>query len=203
MDKHIQIAAWANIVGIVLTAASYFSTPNLYLDLISTLFGAIGTYGFYRIGHLEKMRLLKTAAVLVIIASLAYVAFDAVAQLPWDVPRTIGPTSPEITQLGGAIANFQVSFTVIGILIGLLGYSILALRKKFGNLALWTGVTGILTGASIVLMFGLPLAAAILNIKSDIPLMAAVTGMFLAFPAITVNWILEIILLFKAAKKYK
>lgn len=203
MDKHIQVAAWSNIAGMIAAIATLFSPISFHLDIISTLFGAIGMYGFYRIGRLEKIQLLKIVAALVIIASVAYVAYDAVAVFPWEVTRTAEPASQEITQLGEALARLQGSFAVIGILIGLLGYSILALRKKFGNLALWTGVTGILAGASIVLMFGAPLLAAALNLKSDIPIMAAVTGMFLSLPAIAANWILEIVFLFKAAQKYK
>ena len=91
----------------------------------------------------------------------------------------------------------------MGLFVGFFGYTVLELRKKFGHLALWMGITGIITGASLILMFGVPVLGGILDISSEIPILAGATGAFLAFPAITANWILEIILLFKAARKYR
>lgn len=203
MDKHIQVAAWASIIGSIIGIATAIN-PKFYLDLLSALFGVIATYGFYRIANREKMTLLKIASLLLIIGTIGYVAYDSFATLPWELP-VIGeePSTEEIEKLGESYAALAGAFTIMGILVGFFGYTVLELRNKFKHLALWLGITGIVSGASLILMFGVPVLAGILDIQSEIPILAGATGTFLALPSIAANWILEIILLFRAARKYR
>ena len=71
MDKYIRYSAYAGIASLVLSILGPFIVPYLIFALASLAAGA-ETYGFYRIGAKEKLKLLKTISLILIVMSLIY-----------------------------------------------------------------------------------------------------------------------------------
>ena len=125
MDKYIRYAAYAGIASIILSLLAAVTSPNILIAL-SSLAAAVATYGFYRIGVREKLKLLKAISLILIALSLIY--------------SVLYLYSP-------AYVLSVENLIFVGAVTIIFSYSLLPLKKKFKNLVKAVIILGFASGA--------------------------------------------------------
>jgi len=223
MDKYIKIAAWAGIVSFIGMIGSTWAM------IIGSLAGIVAAYGFYRIASHEKMKWLKVTSVLLMLATVGALLLETFymtdAKLDESFSRLgeqmseLGITNPkaiteeQAEQLGphiiklssAGLAPYVYELGILGIAVLLFGITLLPLKKLGKLLVPWTAGLNIGAGAAYMLLMPMLWIVLLVNLRGvlyasyilSLMLFLSGTG------AATAATILEIILLFRAAKKYR
>lgn len=171
MNKKLKYAGIAGIVTIL-----FSSLANAIAILIYGMASIIYIWGYKIVGEKANNKLLKDVSLAVIVWVVGFLIFHF---------SNYFQNHPSF---------FTLYFIVLNGLLGtLFGMAILKLKKIFGNIAKITGVLGIVTGACYILM-GMSILG--INLGVDLNISLLKYGVWLSIPV----YILEIIILFKAAK---
>lgn len=195
MDKRIQAAAWSGIIALVLISTSLFFR-SFIIDTLATLASVIFLFGFCRIAKKEKQQVLHIATMLAIVLSV----IEAI-RLNFSLIPPSGPFEDMFSFL-----SLSTDAAILAAILIPFGIALFTLRKPFGHYANWTTIVSLSSGIGFLLTsytayFTTTTAAAGVS-----PMLLGVGTIFVLAATTLVAIaaaIMQIVLLFKAAKKYK
>ena len=220
MNK-IKFAAWSGILSLILYVFAFNLELNAIVEtllmFLATITSATFAYGFYLIAQKEKNKRLMKASLILIV--LTFVVFLMNTFLPSNYAFEFDEIYFVVESFAG-FSLYTLKLFAMGLVVMLFGRALLTL-KKYGRIAKWAGILEIICGTSSIVLVVSIFFHLLRNdmLRSMIPdvLQAATTFVALVtlVPAVILSslgfivmvisgifaTVLQIILLFKAAKK--